>query len=116
MRYTFVGTIRKVRPGDPHVVGEIPGKIALVIDGEVDGELLGYFPSERRPRVGTRVGVHGQYVVMDVPLERIPLDERGPLFPGCKPVQHQLDVTDWNVVSDDYDFLFDSLLQPGPGS
>ncbi len=106
-RFQKVGRIQKVRAGDRHVVGESPGKIPLVIACDEAGDMLGYFPEGRRPRVGTRVGARGDYVVMDVPLERIPEDERGPLTPGCKPVQYQLDVTEWEVVSDDYDWLFD---------
>lgn len=112
MRYRAVGTIRKVRLGDHHVVGEIPGKVALVIVGEAD-DMLGYFPEARRPRVGTRVGAHGQHVEMDVPLAKVPLEDRKHLGPGCRAVQHQLDVTDWEVVSDDHDWLLDSLQHPG---
>lgn len=102
-RFDRVGTIRKVRAGDPYVVGEVPGKIPLVIaDEEVGDWILGYFPRERRPQVGARIGARGQYVVMDVPLERIPPEEREWIGNG-NPVQFQLDVEEWAKVSEDYD-------------
>lgn len=110
--FQWVGRIRKVRPDDHHVVDELPGKVALVMDCEDEsgGQMVGYFPETRRPRIGARVGARGHYLVIDVPHETIPPEERellGPLGPGCQVVQHQLDVSDWQLVSDDYDWLFD---------
>lgn len=122
-RFQWVGRIRKVRPGDHHVVGEVPGKVALVIDCEDESgeEMLGYFAETRRPTIGARVGARGHYVVMDVPDEQIPPEDRellGSLGAGCQVQQHQLDVSDWQVVSDDFDRLFDGAPIPrrrGPG-
>lgn len=105
-RFEWVGVVSKVRPGSRHVVGEVPGKVALVIADEELGECLGYFPRARRPRIGVRIGVRGPYVAMEVPLERIPPDEREGLFGGT-PMQHQLDVEDWEEVDDDFDPLLD---------
>lgn len=110
-RFQWVGRVRKVRPGDHHVVGEVPGTVALVIDCEDESgeEMLGYFPEARRPKIGTRLGARGHFVVIDVPHESIPPEDRELLGPleGCQVVQHQLEVTDWQVVSEDYDWLFD---------
>lgn len=105
-RFEWVGTVRKVRAGDGHVVGETPGKIALVIADRHTGECLGYFSRERRPRVGARIGARGHFVVVDVPLEAIPPEDRW-LARGGTPVQYQLDVAEWTVVSEDYDLYFD---------
>lgn len=103
-RFEWVGVVSKVRPDGRHVVGEVPGKVALLIADEELGECLGYFPRARRPRLGVRVGVRGDYVVMDVPLERIPPEERAALWGGT-PVQDQLDVEDWEEVDEDFDPL-----------
>jgi hypothetical protein len=105
-RFSFVGYVKKVRAGDNHVVAEVPGKVALVIEDEFAGECLGYFSRERRPLVGARIGVRGEYVVVDVPLESIPPEDLERIGRG-KPVQHQLDVADWTKVSRDYDPMFD---------
>ena len=105
-RFDCVGTIKKVRAGDGFVVGEVPGKIPLVIADPDAGDCLGYFSTARRPQVGTRIGARGTFVVMDVPLEAIPAEDRELAKLG-KPVQHQLDVEQWSKVSDDYDPLFD---------
>lgn len=50
--FLWVGRVRKVRPGDHHVVGEMPGKVALVIDCEDESgeQVLGYFAETRRPK------------------------------------------------------------------
>ncbi|MCW8137579.1 MAG: hypothetical protein KIT58_01595 [Planctomycetota bacterium] len=107
-RFEWVGTVRKARAGSGHVVGEVPGKVALVIADVHAGECLGYFPRERRPRIGARIGARGAFVVMDVPPEQVaPEDRDWALLPGCQPVQHQLDVEDWTEVGEDYDWLFD---------
>lgn len=108
-RFQWVGVVKKARPGDGHVVGEVPGKVALVLhDPEVGSECLAYFPRDRRPKVGVRVGARGEYVQVDVPPEAIPPEDREWMVgPGCTAVQHQLDVAEWSVVSEDYDPFFD---------
>jgi hypothetical protein len=105
-RFQCVGVVKKVRAGDCHVVGEVPGKVALVIEDPDAGGCLGYFPRDRRPKVGARVGARGAFVEIEVPLERLSPEEREALCGGT-PVQFQLDVTEWSVVDDDYDPLFD---------
>lgn len=105
-RFNDVGTVRKVRPGDGHVVAEVPGKIALVMVDPYAGERLGYFSRERRPKVGARIGARGDDVVVDVPPEAIAPEDRELARLG-KPIQFQVDVTEWTVVSDDDDPLFD---------
>lgn len=66
-RFRWVGTVRKVRAGDGHVVGEVRDKVALVIQDPDAGECVGYFDRGRRPRVGARIGACGHFVVVDVP-------------------------------------------------
>ncbi len=105
-RFEWVGTVKKVREGDPHVVGEVAGTVPLVLADPYGGETLCYFPCRRRPRIGAWIGARGESVVMDVPLEAIPPEEREWVGNG-KPVQFQLVVEAWAVVSDDYDPLFD---------
>lgn len=105
-RFEYVGTVRRVRPGDGHVVAEVPGKIALLLVDPYAGEHLGYFARERRPKVGVRIGARGEHVVVDVPPEALAPEDRELARLG-QPIQFQLDVTEWTVVSDDYDPLFD---------
>lgn len=105
-RFEWVGTVRKARAGSGHVVGEVPGKVALVIADVHAGECLGYFPRERRPRLGARIGARGAFVVIDVPPEDVAPEPRE-LARGGTPVQHQLDVEDWTEVGEDDDWLFD---------
>lgn len=104
--FRWVGYVRKVRAGDNHVVAEVPGKVPLVIEDVHAGECLGYFPRERRPRVGARVGARGEFVVVEVPREAIAPEDLERIGGGT-PVQHQLDVAEWTQVSRDFDPLFD---------
>jgi hypothetical protein len=77
-----------------------------VIEDAHAGECLGYFPRERRPRVGARVGARGEFVVVEVPREAIAPEDLERIGGGT-PVQHQLDVAEWTQVSRDFDPLFD---------
>ena len=97
-----------MRTGDGHVVADnVPGKVPLVISDPDVGDRLAYFPKERRPTIGVRLGARGHWVVMDLPLAEIPPEDLKLLVGVGKPVQFQLDVDGWTKVSEEYDWLLD---------
>ena len=111
-RFQYVGYVKKVTTRGRHVVADLPGKIALVISDMHAGDMLGYFPTDRRPRVGARVGVQGTWVEVEVPLALLDSEELEDLCcggdtPVGTPLQSQIDVGTWSAVSEDYDPLFD---------
>lgn len=98
--YRWVGYVEPPARHPYLIVGEMPGRIPLALVDAEAGTKLAYFLAERAPQVGARVGVHGAWVVMDVPRSALAPEDRG--IPG-KPVQDQLEVESWEVVSVDYD-------------
>lgn len=116
--FQCVGYVKTVRPTGGLVIGEVPGKVALVISDVDAGDTLGYFPRDRRPQVGARVGVLGTWVSMEVPLSALSAEALEDLSCGGRvpmgtPVQFQVDVDAWRVVSEDYDWLFDPFPSDG---
>jgi hypothetical protein len=111
-RFDYVGYVKKVREGDRHIVANVPGKVALVISDMHAGDMLGYFPQDRRPKTGVRIGATGTWVQVEVPLSALDSEELADLCAGGDtptgtPLQSQLDVNGWSRVSEAYDPLFD---------
>lgn len=100
--FAYVGYVEQPAKHPYLVVEARPGMIPLALVNDEAGNMLGYFPEDRRPKVGTRVGVQGSWVKAEVPLAPLSPGERRP--PG-KPVQFQLEVESWTPVSADYDPL-----------
>jgi hypothetical protein len=109
MEYQYVGHVRHVRPSDPFMIGEVPGKIAMVVNDLDAGETLVYFARDRRPQVGTRVGAFGEWVQMTEPATVENSPPGYPLTPTSLRCEHQLDVMAWKRVSEGYDWLMDQL-------
>jgi len=86
--------------------GEVPGRVALAICTEYGDSTVAYFDPNRRPKVGTRVGVRGTWLVLDVEID--PEHTDCPLCQlGGNAVDFQLEVDSWTVVPPGYDPLFD---------
>ncbi|MBL4846951.1 MAG: hypothetical protein JKY65_15635 [Planctomycetes bacterium] len=109
MEYQHVGVVRSVRSTDRFMVGEVPGKIAMVISDLEAGDMLAYFALGRCPQTGTRVGAIGGWVQMTEPATRENSPPGYPMSPGGQRCETQLDVLAWQRVAEAYDWLLDRL-------
>jgi len=111
-QFLYVGHVRRLRPRDKFLVGEVPGKIPLVVCDLEIGPVLAYFDAARRPKAGTKLGVRGSWVHMSEPAT---LENTPPGFPisaGTRFLEDQVDVESWTRVSESYDW-FSERLQAG---
>lgn len=112
--YDFGGRVRKIREFMKLFPGEVEGRIPLAIETEYGDTIVAHFDPANRPKVDARVGLKGTWLVFDLDLEQVLARAEG--CPCCEelarlelgqPVDHQLEVDSWRVVSLDFDFLFD---------
>lgn len=107
MDFNYGGRVRNLRPEDSFKLGEIGGKVPLVICDPDVGPVLAYFDPARRPRVGMRVGAVGHWIRMS---GSATTENSPPGFPVCSSlnwVQIQLDVLAWQRLSANYDWVLE---------
>ncbi|MEZ6187511.1 MAG: hypothetical protein R3F62_21195 [Planctomycetota bacterium] len=111
--YDYGGVVHKIRPAMKLFPGELEGRVALAIVTEYGDTIVAYFPRDRRPKVGTRVGLKGTWLSVDLELEDVLLRAEGCACCealatlGEQHVDFQLDVESWQVVGPSFDFLLD---------
>ena len=91
-KYTFVGRVIPCDPAVGHRIEPIAGKFPVVVDDELGGQTVAYCAEP--PPVGARVGFRGQWI-------RTPESPSG--------LQFQIDARRWEVVPDDYDWLWQTM-------
>lgn len=107
--FKYVGRVRRVRPEDSFLVSPLAGELPLVICDPDAGPMLAYFDAKRRPKVGTKVGVCGNWIETGEPATVHNTPPGFPLFPGTRRVEFQVQVTNWVRVSEDFDWLMERL-------
>lgn len=109
LQFVYAGRVRRLRPRDTFMVGEVPGKIPLVVCDPDIGPVLAYFDAKRRPKVGIKLGVRGTWVQMSEPATFENTPPGFPISAGMRCVQDQVDVEGWTRVSESYDWFMERL-------